>query len=324
MITRRCLAIGLVALALPCAASAIERIATIDMPGVRGRIDHLAADPVHHRVFVAALGNDTVEVVDTATAAVRTIRGLREPQGILYVPDLDRVVVANAGGGVDVVDAGSLAVVARIDGVDDADNVRYEAQARFAWVGFGRGGLRALDPSSGDRRGRDIALPGHPESFELERGGNRLFVNVPSAHAVVVVDRLARHAVARWETPGTRDNYPMAFDEADARLFVGARSPPTLLVYDAETGNVVARLPVGRDADDVFFDARRKRVYVICGEGRLDVIRQAAPNRYAAEASIATASGARTGLFVADENRLYVAAPAAGRSPARLLVYRVD
>lgn len=306
------------------AAPPVSLVSTIPMPGVKGRIDHLSADAANHRVFVAALGNDTVEVVDTTRNDRRSISGLAEPQGVLYVPDLNRLIVANgASGQVDLVDAASLATVKRIPGMDDADNVRYDDASHTVWVGFGGGALRALEPSSGDRRG-DIALPGHPESFQLERGGNRAFVNVPSAHAVVVVDRAARKAVARWETPWATRNYPMALDEDGGRLFVGARSPPSLLVYDVTTGVVVARVPIGKDTDDIFFDAQRKRLYVICGEGRLDVIHEAARDRYVVEATIATAPRARTGLFVPAERRLYVAAPAGGGSPARILVYRVD
>ena len=316
-------ALAIFAMVGPCPARPIVRIATIELPGVKGRVDHLSADPAHHRVFVAALGNDTVEVVNTLTSEVRTIRGMREPQGVLYVPNLDRLVVANAGGGVDLVDAASLATVTGIHGMDDADNVRYDERGRVAWVGFGAGALRALDPSSGERRG-EIALPGHPESFQLEQNGNRVFVNVPSAHAVIVVDRVARRAIARWETPRATNNYPMALDEADGRVFVGARSPPVLLVYDVETGSVIGRVPIANDTDDVFFDSDQRRLYAICGEGKVDVIGSRSHNEYMLEASIETAPRARTGLFVAAEHRLYVAAPAVGESPARLLVYRTN
>jgi hypothetical protein len=115
----------------------------------------------------------------------------------------------------------------------------------------------------------------------------------------------------------------MALDEKGRRLFVGARSPATLLVYDIDSGKVVARLSIGKDTDDLFFDAERKRLYVICGEGKVDVIRQETPDRYVVEGSIDTAPGARTGLFVPEERTLYVAAPASRASPARVLVYRV-
>ena len=114
----------------------------------------------------------------------------------------------------------------------------------------------------------------------------------------------------------------MALDEAGRRLFVGARAPALMLVYDIDSGKAVAKVPIGGDTDDIFFDARRKRVYVICGEGRVDVLRQETADRYPHEASVKTAPRARTGLFVPEEGRLYVAAPAAGTGPAGILVYR--
>jgi DNA-binding beta-propeller fold protein YncE len=305
------------------AASAMDLVSTIPLPGVKGRIDHLSADPRTHRIFVAALGNDTVEMLDTRSDRRRTIAGLGEPQGVLYLPDSDRLFIANGGSNrVDVVDVASLSVVRRVEGMNDADNVRYDATARKVWVGYGKGALRMLEPPSGESAG-EIPLPGHPESFQLEQGGSRAFVNVPTARSVVVVDRTKRQVIDRWETPGVSSNYPMALDETGERLFVGARTPPTLLVYDTASGKVVARLPIGKDTDDVFFDAERKRIYVICGEGKVNVFRQDTPDRYVIEESLDTAPRARTGLFVPEEAMLYVAAPASGASPARILGYRV-
>jgi len=301
----------------------LELVSTIPMPGVKGRIDHFSADPRGHRVFVAALGNDTVEVLDTRSNQRKSIEGLGEPQGVLYLPDSNRLFIANGGGDrVDIVDAASLTVLKRIGDLADADNVRYDSKSRKVLVGYGKGALRILDPASGESGG-DIPLPGHPESFQLESGGTRAFVNVPSARSVVVVDRVKREVIAKWETPGASGNFPMAIDEKGGRLFVGARSPAVLLVYDMASGKVVARIPIGKDTDDLFFDAERQRIYVICGEGKVDVIRQEAPDRYVPEGSIETASGARTGLFVPEERALYVAAPASFASPARMLVYRV-
>jgi len=303
------------------AAAALELIATIALPGVKGRIDHLSADVAGHRLFVAALGNDTVEVLDTQRGQRRSIAGLGEPQGVLYLAN--RLFIANGSGDrVDVVDADSLAVLERISGMPDADNVRHDASAGKVVVGYGKGALRFIDPQTGESAG-EIALPGHPESFQLEQAGRRAFVNVPTAHAVVVVDREKRTALANWSTGAAVANFPMALDEAGHRLFVGTRMPAALLVFDTESGKVVARLSIGGDTDDLFFDAERKRLYVICGEGRVEVVRQAAPDRYVTEETIRTAARARTGLFVPEESRLYVAAPAQEANPARVLVFRV-
>jgi hypothetical protein len=306
------------------APPALELVRTIAMPGIKGRIDHFAADPPRHRVLVAALGNDTVEVVDTEDDSRRTITGLGEPQGVLYVPADDRVVIANGGAGrVDFLDGTSLRTLAQVGGLHDADNLRWLAENHGVLVGYGKGALRLLDLATG-KSAADIALPGHPESFQVDPEHKRVYVNVPSAHAIVVADLEARRVVARWPTPGASANFPMALDVRNRRLFVGARSPAVMLVYDIVGGDVVARVPIGGDTDDIYFDDQRKRVYVVCGAGTVEVIRQESPDRYTVEQSVSTARRARTGLFVPQEARLYVAAPASAGSPARLLVYRVN
>jgi len=317
-------AIGLLAPMCAEAAPALELESTIALTGVKGRIDHLSADVRGHRLFVAALGNDTVEVLDTQGTRHGSIPGFGEPQGVLFVSDSNKLFVSSGQANrVDVVDSQSLAVLKHIEGMPDADNVRYDTVTRKVLVGYGTGALRFIDPGTGEA-GDDIRLPGHPESFQLEARGPRAFINVPSAHAVVVVDRQKEKMIGQWQLAQASANFPMALDEAGHRLFVGARSPSLLLVYDTESGKLLARLEIGGDTDDIFFDSARKRVYVICGEGHVDVVSIGAGDRYLVESSVKTSPRARTGLFVPEENRLYVAAPAAGASPARVLVYRTQ
>ena len=311
-------------LALPAvAAPLLELVGTIAMAGVKGRIDHMDADVANHRIFVAALANNTLEVLDTDKRVGGTVRNFSKPQGVAYLQAFNRIVVANGGAGrVDLVDGKSFEVTSNILGLEDADNVRYDAAAKKLYVGHGEGALRVIDAASGASEG-DIALPGHPESFQLESRGPRAFVNVPSARSIVVVDRAKRSTLASWNTGGADGNFPMALDEAGRRLFVGTRSPASLLVHDTDTGKIVARLPIGSDADDLFFDPARDRIYAICGEGRVDVVRRDPGDRYTHEGSVDTEPGARTGLFVERERRLYVAAPATRTAPARLLIFRV-
>jgi len=301
----------------------LEPVATIEMPGVKGRIDHLSVDLKRHRLFVAALGNNTVEVLDVERQRhEKSLPGFGEPQGVLYLADPDRLYVANGTGErLDILDGNSFASVKRIAKLPDADNVRYDHSAGKVVVGYGKGALQVLDPGSGEAAA-EIRLPAHPESFQLERNGSRIFVNVPDARQVAVVDRSTRALVAAWEVPGARSNFPMTLDEAGRRLFVGARSPALLLVYDTASGKVVAKPQIGADTDDLFFDAKRKQLYVICGEGRVDVLRQEDPDHYSQIATVKTAPRARTGLFVPEEGKLYVAAPAVNGATARILVYR--
>jgi DNA-binding beta-propeller fold protein YncE len=317
------LLVGLMAMA-PASAQPLELVATIEMPGVKGRIDHFTVDLKGQRLFMAALGNDTVEVLDiAANRHVRSLKGFKEPQGVGYLPEGNRLFVANGEGGrLDVLDAGSFAVVKRVQPLDDADNVRLDAAAGTLIVGYGSGALRMINAQTHEALA-DIRLAGHPESFQLEAGGARVFVNVPTAHQIAVADRAKRQVVATWAVTRAGRNFPMALDEGGRRLFVGARSPALLLVYDIDAGKLVTTVPIGGDTDDLFFDRERKRLYVVCGEGRVDVLRPEGADRYAVEASIKTAPRARTGLFVPEMNKLFVAAPLEGSAAARVLVYQV-
>ncbi len=323
---RKLILVPFLSLVLPAglqAADVLEPAATIALPAVKGRIDHFGVDLKQQRLFVAALGNDTLEVIDVKSGRrERSLAGFGEPQGVLYLPEFNRIYVANGSANrVDILDGASLARIKGVEGLDDADNVRYDAGARKVYVGYGKGALRALDPATGDSSG-DIRLAGHPESFQLETRGPRIFVNVPEARHVAVVDRTKRAVVATWGVAG-ESNYPMALDESGRRLFVGARKPAVLLVYDIDSGKVVAKQSIGEDTDDIFFDSQRKRLYVICGEGQIDIVRQEDRDHYSLERTVRTAPRARTGLFVPEEGLLYVAAPAIGTSPARLLTYRL-
>ena len=302
----------------------LELVKSIPLPAVRGRIDHMDLDASSGRLFIAALGNNTLEVVDLKqNRRTRSSVGFGEPQGIVYVVSLRRLFIASGSGNrVDILDAASLAPIKRIEGLEDADNIRYDAKAGLVYVGYGAGALRILDARTGDSMG-DIRLAGHPESFQLEPSGGRIFVNVPTAGHIAVVDRAARKVAQTWAMPGVSANFPMVFDERGHRLYVGTRKPAVLLVYDTDTGGFVGRIRIGEDVDDLFFEPSTKRIYAICGEGLVNVVAQTDPNHHTLIGAIKTATGARTGLFDIESRRLFVAAPARGSSEAEMRIYRI-
>ncbi len=311
----------LLAFAARAGEAPLRLIQTIPLPDGRGRIDHMDLDAARQRLFVAELGNDTVAVIDLeAGKLVDRITGVAEPQGVAFVPGPDRLFVTSGEtGSVAIFDGATLAPVQE-DALDsDADNIRYDPGEREIYVGFGNGGLGRLAALSGAHID-DIALKGHPESFQLETGGSRIFVNVPDAGDIEVVDRARRSKVASWPLAGVAANFPMALDEPDQRLIVATWQPAALLVLDTRTGKELARTRSCSDADDVWYDALRRQLYVSCGQGVLDVVSlaDAAPRRIA---RIATAEGARTSLFAPEQNRLYVAVPHRGTQPAEILVY---
>ena len=301
----------------------LSLVGSIVLPGVEGRIDHLAVDAAAQRLYVAALGNNTVEVLDLkAGRHVKSLSGFREPQGIAVAANTRMVAIANGqGDGVQFIDAGDYHPTNAIRLGDDADNVRYDPAARQLFVGFGAGSLAAVNPVDGTLRGQ-ARLAGHPESFQLEPSGSRIFVNVPSAGQIAVVDRAAMKVISTWPVRGAKENYPMALDEANHRLFVGCRRPAKVLVYDTTTGKQAASFDIVGDTDDLFYDADRKRLYVSGGEGFIDVFHEEA-GRFNRLAHVATAAGARTSLLVADRNRLYLAVPHRAAQKAEIRIYEV-
>jgi DNA-binding beta-propeller fold protein YncE len=295
----------------------------IPLSGVEGRIDHFSADVLGQRLFVAALQNGTVEVLDIRKGERSAeIKGLSEPQGVYYSSQNGELYVASGGDGtLRIYDGNSLKLRQTVEFGEDADNVRYDARSGQILVGFGSGGLGLVD-ASGQRIGT-IPLSSHPESFQLEEGDSRIFVNVPKEFAVAVVDRTKHTVIAKWGLDRTFANYPMALDEEDKRLFVGCRVPARLVVLNTDSGQVVAKIPVVGDTDDVYFDPTRRFVYVIGGEGSVDVFRMSDPNHYEYAGRTNTASGARTGLFIPGLDRIFVAVPHRGSQAAKVLVYQI-
>ena len=298
---------------------------TITLPGVEGRIDHLALDPSGERLFVCALGNNTLEVLDLRKGErIHSITGLGAPQGIAYIPEFNRLFVANDKGGIcKIYDGKSFQEVGQLDFKDDADNVRYDDAAKKIYVGFGTGGIAILNAPDGKEIG-SIKLSAHPEAFELEKNGHRIFVNVPNSRDVAVIDRDKREVINKWKTDLAFGNFPMAIDETDHRLFIGCRLPSKLVVLNTDSGDVVTKIDISGDPDDVFYDAKRHRIYAICGTGKIDVVEQIDPKTYKTLTKVDTAEGARTGLFVPERDTLFVAVPHRGSQRAEIRCYAVE
>jgi len=299
---------------------------TIPLPHVFGRIDHMAIDLARKRLIIAELGNGSVDVIDLGSGAlVHRFDAVKQPQGLAYLPGPDLILVASGGdgslefyGGNDFSHRGSLSLG------DDADNIRIDPANQMAIVGYGNGGLAIVDTAHQALRS-NIALPAHPEAFQLDPHGSRVYVNIPDAAGqLAVVDLAAGRQVAKWQVQGLAENFPLAIDATGAELAVVYRSPPRLVLLDSRTGRVLGRTPTCTDADDASFDSSRKRIYVSCGEGVVDVFGQSAAGaRHIAR--IPTLPGARTSLFVPELDRLFVAARAGELgTDAAILVFRPE
>lgn len=296
--------------------------AKIPLGSVTGRIDHMAVDAKHGLLFVAELGNDSVGVVDLAARKlVHRIDGLSEPQGVAWHDATGTLYVANAGdGSLRLFQAPDFTPLGRIDLGADADNIRLDPWRNHIVVGYGKGALAVIDPT-GRRKLGELPLEGHPESFQFDETGFRLFVNVPDADLVVGLNAVTGQKVTLFEAAGANANYAMAVDPEQHRVISVFRSPARLVAFDTRSGERLMSLEVCRDADDVFVDGRRHNLYVSCGEGLIDVFRQAGGS-YERIARIPTVNGARTSLFVPTTDRLYLGVRATASEPAAIWVFR--
>ena len=318
------LVVGAVTIQVGASQEPLTLVRSIELPSVEGRIDHLAFDAATQRLYVAALGHDSVEVLDAkAGIHVRSLSGFREPQGIAIAADTRAVAVANGQGeGLQLLSADDYRPGAVVRLGDDADNVRYDAAGRRLYVGYGDGALAVIDPAAGTVLGR-TKLAGHPESFQLERDGSRVFVNVPNAEQIAVIDRASMKVTSTWPVTTARANYSMSLDEANQRVFIGCRRPAKVLVLDTTSGKESSSFEIVGDTDDLFYDAARKRLYVSGGDGFIDVVQDQSGNKFSRLAHVPTAAGARTSLFVAEQSRLYLAVPHRGNQRAEIRVYDV-
>ena len=281
----------------------------------------MAADAAGQRLFLAAQDNNTLEVIDLAAGKnLRSVTGFNEPKWVVYRPEAQRLYVSNGGdGSVRVLDSRTFAPIRRFDFREKANNLRYDAQAALLFVGVGKtfGEIAVVDAAK-DAVVGSIALEGFPKQFELD--GDRIYVNVPKANHVAVLDRKSMKQVAAWPVAAAKENVPMGFDRTHRRLFIGCE-PGKLAVLDAASGVAVAALDISAEPDSIYYDAARWLVYISCGAGFIDVVRQLDADCYELAERLPTAPGAATALFVPELKRYCLAVPQTDKQSAELRVY---
>lgn len=299
------------------------------MPGVQGRLDHfgLGSDG---RLFVSAYGNGTVEVLSLPRETVIGNIPVAAPQGVVYTPESNELFVGSDTGELRVFRGDTLKPIKTISYGDDVDDLRYDQTDKRVYLGFGdgqAGAIGAVDAQTNAAAGPTFKLGAHPEAFELERHGPNIYVNLPTVHQIAVINRRSG-AITRWHL-ALGGNFPMALDEADHRLFVATHDPPRLAVFDSNSGRLITTMPCVANEDDMYYDARRKRVYITGGEGYISVFQQQDADHYQWLANIPSVVGARTSGYWGPQekgfDRFYVGVPAPARSCdcAEVLIYSV-
>jgi len=303
---------------------------SVPLEGVKGRFDHFAAGK--GRIFVSALGNNTVEVISMFGGIVEhTISDVANPQGVAFSPEANKLFVASAKGKVYIYDGDSFNLITSVDFEGSADNLRYDPTTKRVYVGCGEdektGAIATIDAMTNQRLEEEYKIGGEPESFQLEKSGPNIYVNIPDLKQIAVINRKTKE-ITRWPLTGLRMNFPMALDEADHRLFVGIREPARLAVFDTTSGHMIAAIPSAEDTDDLYYDAEHKRVYVPGGEGLIYVFQMTDPDHYRLLAKIPTALGGRTAGYFGRQgkgfHRFFLAVPASAGQNAEVRIYTVQ
>ncbi len=312
----------------------LRLVQSMAMPGVGGRFDHLAVDLKGNRLFLAARVNKTIEVFDLAAGKrIHTISGIGTPHAEYYVPGTNELLVSVGDDGTcKFLRGDTFELIKTVKISVGADSIVYDPGSKFLYIVNGGKDIdnneyslvSVIDATKRQDLG-DIRVEGAElEAMAVERSGTRLFVNMKTFKKIGIIDRNKRQVVATWPIPGAGVNTPMTLDEAHHRLFVGAREPAEVVVFDTDTGKVLAKIPCVGDADDMSYDPARKRIYVTGDEGFISVIAQADADHYEPMAKIRTRPGARNSLFVPELNRFFVGVPSDGQQGAKVLVFQVE
>lgn len=303
--------------------------ASVPLEGVKGRFDHFASGK--GKVFVSGLGNNSVEIIDLFQGTrAHEITGVPNPQGIAFSPEANKLFVASEKGKVYIYDGDSYKLLSTLDFDGGADNLRYDSATKRVYVGCGddekNSAIAAIDAMTGKRTDEVYKLGGEPESFQLEKNGPNIYVNVPDLKVIKVINRMTKE-ITQWPVTNLQ-NFPMALDEADHRIIVGTREPATISVFDTATGKMVASLPTVQDTDDLYYSAEKKRVFVPGREGSIWVYQQNDPDHYTLLAKIPTALGAGTAGYFGRQgkgfDRFYLAVPQGANTNAEVRIYTVQ
>ena len=305
----------------------LKLITTIPMPGFTGDFDHFALDQKGNRLFLASEDQKTVEVFDLQTGArMHSIKGFGQPLTMTYLPASNRLIVTDGGDtdAVELVDCKDYEIIGTLKLGQGVDHSAYNPVNDYFYVENGGGPadkthvLTIIDTKSFKKVGEIAGLPGNSnEGMVIDHEGKKLYVNLTGTDEVGVIDLHARQLIAKWLLPDAHVGHAIALDETNHRLFTATRRPAQFIVFNMDTGKVVASLPCVGVNSDMWVDFARKRIYVT-GSETASVFEQRDADHYEHVAEVPTAYRAKSSMFVPGLKRLYVADSGKGKPDANL------
>jgi DNA-binding beta-propeller fold protein YncE len=305
----------------------LKLVTTTPLPGYTGDLDHFGLDLKGGRLFLASEDHKTVEVFDLRTGErLHSIEGFGQPLTMAYVPDSDRLVVTDGDNtdAVQLVDAKAYKIIKTLRLGKGVDHSVFNLVNKYFYVENGGGSgatthvLSIIDTKSFKQVGEIAGIPGESnEGMVIDRAGKTLYLNMTGSDEVGVIDLNTLQFIARWPLPDVHVAHAIALDEPHHRLFTATRKPPQFIVFNTDTGKVVASLPCVGVNSDMSFDAERKRIY-ITGSDTASVFEQRDADHYEHIAEVPTAYRAKSSIFVPQLKRLYVADSGKGKAGAKV------
>ncbi len=298
-------------------------IKAIPLPGVHGKFDHMAIDNKNKKMFLAAKGNNTVEVIDLNNRKViHTIKDVSAPQGLLFMPERNMIVVCGGRDGtVKGFDATTYLLKFTLTLGKEADNIRYSSLTHKIYVAFGEGAIAIIDDNT-FKKISEIPFSAHPEAFSLDVSGKKAWVNLPDKGIIKVVDLYSKKELATWTTGNHKDNYAMTLIEPSHKLIVASRTNPGITILDSQTGTILQSFDCDSDPDAMFYDKKSERAFISCGGGSIYILQNVHNQILEKPLTISTRKGARTCLWVSEMNTLLVALPEIAGKPAEIRLYK--
>lgn len=299
----------------------LKQVSQIDLLNVTGGFDLMALDLSTNRLFLSAEDNHTVEVIDIKeNRLIKSLPGFNEPKWVVYRPETNIAYISTGlDAKVTAINATTYQTIRSFSFKEKCNNLRYDSVSNQLYVGVGKtfGALGIIDLGT-NKIISEIPLSGYPKQFEIDN--SRIYINIPSKNIIDVVDRKTDKLIESWPVTGGSENVPMGFDRIHQRLFIACNSGE-FLVFSSETGKVIDSLKIGKEADGIYYDASKKNIYVSCGEGFIEIIRQLDPDHYQSIQKMTTVEGAGTSLFSPERNKLILAVPQTKKNVAQIRVY---
>ena len=309
----------------------LRLVQTIPLPDLKeGDFDHFAVDLSGNRLFLTGEANNAVYVMDLrANKLIHTISDLDEPHSMLFLPASKQLWVIT-GGAAKIFDTGTYALTETVKLTDGADSSAYDPAKHLLYVASGGSDaklaysvIEIVNTTTRKKTGEIKVDSTNIEAMGIEKNGSKIFANVRDKNSVGVIDREKRTVLSIWPLGDLHGNTPLIFDEANHRVFVAGRKPPTLAVLDSDSGKIIATLPTAEMTDDMAFDPAGKRIYVACNDFAV-VYSQKDADHYEELGRAPTGFRAKTALLVPQLKRYYVAAPRHGQDSASVKVYEVQ